>query len=238
MHGDRRGKHGRIGLLSLAVRARTLWDARDSQLGGDGRRRDLSGLDLFSPRTADTGDRWPVCVHAIGVRGFRGVPRRLGILDLDLGVAAGDRCRARRVSTQDDRSPRKQPAHGSRAHTRSHLVCGRHEPSGGEGGGHPGHADHLRQDGALRRHRRVWPSLHSCRKPVGVQPEWAVAVCRECGAGAAHHVCLSRARIGNRSCRRRGRPAPHDSTSDAAWHPHRDLSLHSRHDRRPGCRTA
>ena len=58
------------------------------------------GLTFARLARARTGDGRTVCVHAAGIRRLRGIPDRVGLLDLDLGVAAGHGARVHRGDRQ------------------------------------------------------------------------------------------------------------------------------------------
>ena len=91
LHRDRCRQHGGVRVLPVSFGARALRQPRDPRVDGDGRRRNLPRPGVRKAVAAGASHRWALRLHPPRIRRLHGLPHRLGLLDLDLGLAAGDR---------------------------------------------------------------------------------------------------------------------------------------------------
>ena len=143
-------QHGRLGVLHRALGAGALRHDRADRLGGDGGRRDLPRHGLRAPGAHRAGDRRPLCLHADGVRPVRRLPDRVGLLDLDLGLAAGDGSGARGLSRLAHSGARRPADAQHRDRARGGLGGGVREPPRRQGGRALPVGDDLHQGRAVR----------------------------------------------------------------------------------------
>ena len=164
----------------------------------------------------------PYAYTRLGLRRLSRVPHRVGLLDFDLGVAAGDRGRACRRGGRPRSRCCGQPADRRCAHARRDL--GRRRSSICAASRQPALLAEvttyakLVPFGAVAIIGLLFIDTIAFQR---VQSERPAAAAGKRRARAADDVRLPRARIGNRSGRRRSRSRAHDSALDGAGDHHR-----------------
>ena len=120
VHCDRGRQHGGLWLLPFPGGRRTLRQSRNPRLDRHGSRRSLPRSHIRKARKVSPCNRRALRLYTHGLRRLRGLPDRVGLLDLDMGVTARDCdrvcwCRHGRISWP------AQSHYGGGTHARRHL---------------------------------------------------------------------------------------------------------------------